>query len=196
MAGIVQLVPDGHRLGGEAAVRKRDHQRRARPEHAGRLAQHRHRLGEIIDRDAQTGRVKFGVAIGQARVAVEVVHHPFGQPRVGGQLLGIHAQPGHAPIGYLRRQMADPAAHQIQHRSARRKILAVKLGHRRDGAAVNMRHQPRRLIEDLIRRLILAPKRAGRQSAHREFPRLLIGKSFMLTPPEIHRLMSMLLISL
>ena len=58
--------------------------------------------------------------------------------------------PDHLGVVDLGRQMADPAAHQIEQHPIRRQNGAVKAGQRRNRPVVDMANQPRRLVEDRV----------------------------------------------
>src|SRR5262249_5186758 len=81
----------------------------------------------------------------------------------------IHPEQNHFAIRDLGRQMADPAAHQIEDCSARRKVFAIELGDGRDGLVVDVRDEARILIAELVRRLVESREECcrGRDHGHR-----------------------------
>jgi len=58
----------------------------------------------------------------QHRLAIEVLHKPARQPRIGRQLLGVHAMADELAVIDIGRQMADPARHQIEQARHRRAV--------------------------------------------------------------------------
>ena len=92
--------------------------RAAGAQHARDLAQHRDRLLQILHRDADHRRVDAVVVERQVRVLVQVLHEPAAEARVRRQLGCVHAVADDLGITDLRRQMADPAAHQIEQHAA------------------------------------------------------------------------------
>src|SRR4051794_10024635 len=60
LPGLVMQTPAPDRLGCDAAVRKRDNQRRAGPQHARDIAQHLGRPCKVLDCSTNRGAVEFG----------------------------------------------------------------------------------------------------------------------------------------
>ena len=150
MAVIAEGPPDRHRLGPEAAVRKADHNGSARAQHTGGLAQHGDGIFQILHRDANHRRVDAPVLQQQRWVAVEVLDEPSGEPRVGGKLGRVHAEPDHLGILGLGRQMADPAAHQVEQHAALRQHGAVEIRQRGDRFVIDVINQPRLFVEQFV----------------------------------------------
>ena len=68
----------------------------------------------------------------------------------------------HLGVTDLRRQMADPAAHEVEDGSARRKMLAVEPSDGGDGRIVDVGDEARRRVEQLVRRLVDAAEQLAR----------------------------------
>src|SRR5208283_1074111 len=99
----------------------------------------------------------------QARVAVEVLHEPAGEPRVGGEFGRVHAVADDLRIVDLGRQVADPAAHQVEQYPARGQDRPVKGGQRGNRAVVDVADKARRLIEYFVVFGVQFLKGTGRQ---------------------------------
>ena len=56
----------------------------------------------------------------------------------------------HLGVAHLRRQMADPAAHQVEQYAAVRQGRPVQFGQCGDRAVVDMQHEARRLVEEFV----------------------------------------------
>src|ERR1051326_9334770 len=67
---VIEGAPDRDRLGPEAAVRKADDNRRAGAQHAAYLPQHRDRLLQVLDRDADHRGIETGIGERQFRLLV------------------------------------------------------------------------------------------------------------------------------
>ena len=171
MTPVVEGAPDRDRLCPEAAVREANDNRGAGAQHAADLAQHDDRLLQILDRDADHRGVGAGIGERQPRVLVEVLHKPTAEARIGGQFLGIHAVADDFAILDLGRQVADPAAHQIEQRAAGRQHGAIKLGQGRDRAVIDVLDEPRRLIEQRVVGFVETGEGARRE-AQRVFRRV------------------------
>src|SRR5208283_1920158 len=99
----------------------------------------------------------------QARVAVEVLHEPAGEPRVGGEFGRVHAVADDLRIVDLGRQVADPAAHQVEQYPARGQDRPVEGGQRGNRAVVDVADKARRLIEYFVVFGVQFLKGTGRQ---------------------------------
>jgi len=150
MPFVVESPPDRHGFCPEAPVRKADDERAAGPQNASDLAQHRHRLLQILDRHADHRRIDVRIRKRQRRVAVQVLDEPAVEPRIGGQFGGIHAVADHFGINHFRRQMADPAAHQIEQDAARGQYAAIELRQRGNCPVVDVMDEPGRLVKKLV----------------------------------------------
>src|SRR6516165_6400637 len=163
MTVVVERPPDGDGLCPEAAVREADHEWCPRPQYPRDFTQYRDRSLQVLDRHANHRGVEAGIAERQARLTVEVLDEPTVEPRIGGELGGVHAVADHLLVRDFRRQVADPAAHQVEQHAIRRQQVAVEAGQRRYGTLVDVTDEPRRLIEDLVRLVVELGKGAVRQ---------------------------------
>jgi hypothetical protein len=120
VAAVIQRLPDRDRLGREASVGESHHQRRPWTEHPSDFAQHGHGLDQVLDGYADGGAVELCWTERQTRIGVQVLDNGRVEPRVGRKLLLVEAQPDHSSVGDLRRQVTDPATHQIEDRPAGR----------------------------------------------------------------------------
>ena len=161
VATVVEGVPSGNGFAGKAPVRERDDQRCFGPEHPGQLAQNRHRLGQVVDGNADGRAVKFGVGEGQQGLLVQILHQVGVQARVGAQLGGVQPQAHYAALGHFERQMAHPAAHQIEHGPVGREILPVELGDGGNGRVIDVGDEARVAVEVRVGRFVLALEGAG-----------------------------------
>ncbi len=79
----VQRVPRPHGFCRKAAVGKRDHERRARPQHARDLGEHFGGAREVLHAYAADRGVECRIGIRQRGVSVEALHDALAQARVG-----------------------------------------------------------------------------------------------------------------
>jgi hypothetical protein len=155
---VVQLVPDGDGLTGKATVREGDYRRSADLQHAPDLAQYLHGPSQVIDGDADASPVELGVVKRETGIRVEVLDDEGVEPLVAAKLDLVHAEADHAPVLDLRRQVADPAAHEIQEGSAGWEEVPVQLRDGAYGPLIDVRHEPGRAVELLVWRLVGAPE--------------------------------------
>src|SRR3712207_1428501 len=159
VALIVELVPDGYRFTGEATVGEGDHHRSSYPEHPPDLAQHLNRPHQIIYRDANPYPDELPAPEWQLWCTVQVLDYVLIVPVVPSQLYLVHPQADDALVLDLRRQVADPAAHQIEDLAVRLEELPVELGDGGYRPVVYVGDEPGRAVEVLVRRLVVAPER-------------------------------------
>jgi hypothetical protein len=98
---------------------------------------------QVLYRNAQTRAIKIGVRQRKYWFYVQVLNEPSRKTRVCGELFVIHPLANDAGIGDVIGQMADPAAHQIQHLATGRQALAVGLRHNSDRAIIDVGDKPR-----------------------------------------------------
>ena len=79
----------------------------------------------------------------QVRILVQILDEPAAEARVRRQFGFVHAVADDFGIFDLRRQMADPAAHQIEQHAALRQHAAIEIGQRGDRVLVDMIDEPR-----------------------------------------------------
>lgn len=144
-------------------VAERDQEDAARPEHAGDLDHHLDRPGQILDRDGDQDRVERRVRIGQRRVGVEVVDRPAGQPRVAGELDGIHPQSRHPAEQETvdRREVRYPRAHQVEHVAAGSDVSRDRGRHCGDRAVIDVLDEPGVRVEHRVGFGVDFPKPLG-----------------------------------
>ena len=123
------------------------------------------RVRHVLDRDRARGAVERLVVERQAWLAVHVVHDVTGELRVVGHLLGVHPEPHDLARVEALRQMAAPAAHQIEQPAAGRQHRRVEPAERGDGAVVDVDDLAGREVETVVGRLVVARVRRGRQHA-------------------------------
>jgi hypothetical protein len=128
MPAQVQRAPDGHRLGGKAAVGVADQEATAGPEHPPHLGEDFDRPGEVLDADAAQRGIDPAIGQGQARVAVQVLHESARQPGVGVKLGRVHTMADHRAQRQVVGQVANPARHEIEHVAAGRDSIAIVRG--------------------------------------------------------------------
>src|SRR5919107_2310040 len=110
---IIQLVPDGDGLRGKTTIRESDDRGTTDLQHAPDLSQHFDGPGQVVDGDADAAAVELRVTERQPGIDVEVLDYVGVEALVALQLCLVHAEPVHATVFNLRRQVAYPAAHQI-----------------------------------------------------------------------------------
>src|SRR5262245_31597786 len=166
MSLVVEQAPGRNDLRRKTAVRERDDERRASAKHARALTKDLDRTGEVVDRHADGRAVEAGVAERQARLLIQIAHEPFRGARIRRQLFPIHPEQNHFALGGLRRQVTDPAAHEIEDRSTRRKVFAIELGDGGDGPVVDVRDEARTLVEEIVGRLVESREELRRKRQH------------------------------
>jgi hypothetical protein len=159
VAGVVESLPDRDRLRWEASVGKRHYQRGIGSEHTADFAQDVDWRGEVLNGDADRGTIELGRSELQAWFVIEVVHDMGVQPWVGSELVSIQTQADYSGVGDLWRQVAHPAAHEVQEGSPGWKELAVQLRDGRDGRVVDVRDESRLGIEEPVRALVVPAER-------------------------------------
>ena len=82
---------------------------------------------------------------------------------LSGHLLGVQTQADDGPCAKARRQVAAPAAHQIEQAAARRKHLGIQAPERGDRAVVDVDDLARNDIEAIVRRLVVTREGDRRQ---------------------------------
>ena len=147
----MQRLPDRHGLGREVSIGKGYDEWRAGSQDTANFVEYIDGALQLLYRNVQTRAVKMGVFQRKYRVYVQVLNEPLRKTRVCGELFLTHPVADDAGIGDLIGQMADPAAHQIQHLSTGWQALAVSLRHNSDRAIIDMGDEPRETIELGIR---------------------------------------------
>ena len=142
-----QLMERADRFRRKAAVRHRDDQPPARREHARDVAEYFDRAHQILHRHRDQHGVERAVVERQPRIAIEVLHHPHVEPRIRVEFGGVHAETGDRRVARFFRQMRNPRRHQVEYAPAVRQHVAVVLRQRRDRAGIDVRDEPRHLIE-------------------------------------------------
>jgi hypothetical protein len=127
-------------------------------QHPSDLTQHLHGPGQIIYGDADPRSVELPADEWQAGVRVQVLDGVGVEPLVAAQLHLVHAEPDHTPVLDLGREVAHPTAHQVEDLSASREQFPVQLRDRRYCGLVNVRDEPGRPVESLVRRLVGPPE--------------------------------------
>jgi hypothetical protein len=117
VALVVELMPDSDRLIWKTTIREGDDRRSADLQHAPDLSQHLHRPGQVIDGDADPNPIELRIPERQVRIRVQILDHVGVEPLIAAQLYLVHAEPDHAAVFDFRRQVADPAAHEVQDRA-------------------------------------------------------------------------------
>ena len=86
----------------------------------------------------------------QGLVFIEVLNEPAAIMWISLELLLVHAVADDIGISRVWREMRDPASHQIENLSARRKDLGIERGYRRDRVIVDMGDETRCRVEEII----------------------------------------------
>ena len=144
---VVGGEPTPDRLGREAPVGERAHERRAGPQHPGHLVEHLEGPDQVVDRDRAHRPVEAGVGERQRGLAVEILDHPFVSLRVLVELEGVHAEYDETLRGPG--QMRHPGAAQVEHLAVQAELV-VEIAHGGDGTVVDVLHQPRLAVEATV----------------------------------------------
>lgn len=99
----------------------------------------------------------------QPLLLVEVLDEEEVQARVPGELLRVQPVADDAPEPDLRRQVADPGAHEVQHVPPGAEALPVEARERGDEAVVHVRHQARERVEVAVRPRVQLRAALGRE---------------------------------
>ena len=113
----------------------------------------------------ETAHIELRVAERQPHLTIHVVNDMDRQLRVVRHLLGVQAEPDYLASAEVWRQVAAPAAHQIEQAAAGRQHAGVERAERGDRAVVDVHDLARHQIEALVRRFVLARVREGREQA-------------------------------
>ena len=160
---VVRHEPPAHGLRREETVGERAHEPAARAHDTRDFAEHRDRIGEVVDRDA-TRRVIEGVGRErERRIRVQVVHDPRRRLRVRGELLCIETEDGE--VGGRVSEVRHPRAHEVEDVALHIEFV-VERADRRDRGVVDVGDEPRERVELGVLLLVLAGEEPGRVLAH------------------------------
>src|SRR6185295_6246382 len=98
------------------------------------------------------------------RIGIQILNDKMIEAWIGGELFAIHSQSGDTAVFDLRRQMADPARHQIENRAPGRKEFSIKLRDSRNRTIVDMRDEAWLRIENRVGRFVVAREGRWRQA--------------------------------
>lgn len=99
----------------------------------------------------------------QLLVLVEVLDEEVVKARVLGELLRVEPVADDAPELDLRRQVADPGAHEVQHVPPGAEAVPVEVCERGDEAVVHVRHEARERVEVAVRPRVQLRAALGRE---------------------------------
>ena len=105
---------------------------------------------QILPAGNDQGAVRAVVVEGEGLILIEVLNPVPIESGVGGQLLIVEAMANHLVVVDVVRQMADPAAHQIQNLGAGRNPLAIQLRQPSAEAGVEMVNEARLAVEQRV----------------------------------------------
>ena len=91
------------------------------------------------------------------------MHAAFGEPGIGVQFLGVHAETGDTPQRHLRRIVRNPGRHQVEDIGALEEEFPVPAGKRLDGGLVDVLHEPRFPVKLVVGRRVDALEEVFRQ---------------------------------
>ena len=166
---------------GEHPIRKRDDQHATAPHHPQQFGGDRLGLLQVLPARHHQGRIDAPIAQGQMLVGVEVLHPVATEAGVGLKLPPVEAVANHLRVVAILRQMAHPAAHQVEHHGALGDALAVQLGEPGPEGGIEVLHETRFCIEErVVGAIDLLAVRSAQHLHHHGQP---IGPSILVAVP-------------
>ena len=142
MIAIGTIGPDLGSFGEKHAIAERHDHLTVRTRDPQKLLGDGFRLLQILPTRHDQGAVHAAVFKGKRLRLVEVLHPMPIEAGIGLQLLRVEAMADHLLVTPIVRQVAHPAAHQIQHHGTGGDAVAVQLSQSSSETAIQMLNEP------------------------------------------------------